>query len=132
MLRMVGIALACSVLLIGGAVLFAVAADPGSKDDPLVTQSYVRGLASFKRTEVPAKRGLRLAPGAEFVLLDPAEPTSAPGLDPRKSVAVNLSSGERLTSSTLEPFQHYVNGGSGDLFLKFNTNVTLLLKGEWK
>ncbi len=132
MLRLVGIAFALSVLLIGGAVLFALAADPGSKDDPLVTQSYVRNLANFKRTEVPAKRSLRLSPGAEFVLLDPVEPTACPGLDPRKSVAVDLSDGERLGAATLEPFHHYVNGGNGDLFLKFNASVTLLLKGEWK
>lgn len=132
MLRQVGIASILALLLLCGAVLFALAADPGSKDDPLVTQSYVRGLANFKRVDVPAKRGLRLGAGTEFVLLDPVEPTACPGLDPRKSIAVDLSSGERLGSATLEPFHHYVNGGSADLFLKFNGNVTLLLKGEWK
>lgn len=133
MLRQVGIVVLLALLLMAGAALWALAADPGSKDDPLVTQSYVRGLANFKRVELPAKRSLRVSPGCEFVLVDPVDAAlPCPGLDPRKSIVVNLSAGQRVSQAQLDPYAHYVNGGSGDAFLKFNSAAVLLLKGEWK
>ena len=56
-------ALAAAALLVG----LALAAEPGGKEDPLATISYVGRYAQFSRVECAARRSLRLGTGAELV-----------------------------------------------------------------
>jgi hypothetical protein len=116
-----------------GAVGFAIASDPGSKEDPLVTMNYVKGLAQFSRVELRAGRNLRLGSGAELIVLEPTHETvPVRGLDAQKSGLINLSSGERVGSSDLAAYQHYLNSSSGEQFLKFDAEATVLLRGDWQ
>jgi hypothetical protein len=132
-LRTVGLAaLLIALASLGALGGYALAADPGGKDDPLVTLSFLRNTSIFRRHKLNSGRSLRLSPGAEFVLLDPVEAVDCPGIDPRRGTVINLSVGQRLAEARLSPHQHYVNAGDGDLFLKFDDQVVLLLKGEWK
>ena len=54
------------VICLGGLLLtLALAAEPGSKDDPLATVTYVREHAQFVRVDIAAGRSLRLGDIAE-------------------------------------------------------------------
>lgn len=122
-----------SALLCLAAIALALsAADPGSKDDPLVTLSYVKGVAQFSRATIPAGKGVKLGPGTEFVVLDPAAgPVDVRGVDATLSGLVNLSAGQPA-GGRIEPYQHYVNAGQGEQFVKFMQETTLLLRGDWR
>lgn len=120
-------------LLCIAAIGFALgAADPGSKDDPLVTMSYVQGLAKFSRSTVPAGKGVKLGPGTEFVVLDPASgPVEVRGVDQTLTGLVDLSAGQPA-AGRIEPYHHYVNAGQGDQYVKFMQETTLILRGDWR
>lgn len=119
----------CLLVLAG---LALAAADPGGKDDPLVTMSYVKGLAQFSRTTVAAGKGVKLASGTEFVVLDPASgPVEVRGVDASLSGLVDLSAGQPA-SGRIDPYHHYVNAGQGDQYVKFMQETTLLLRGDWR
>jgi hypothetical protein len=124
-------------VLLGLLVMLALslslgAADPGGKDDPLVTMSYVKGMAQFTRSHVAAGKGVKLGPGAEFVVLDPAAgPIDARGIDASLTGIVDLSRGEPA-GGVIAPFHHYVNAGQGDQYVKFMQEATLLLRGDWR
>jgi hypothetical protein len=123
--------------LLGGLALaaagLALASDPGSKDDPLVTLSYVKGLAQFQRAEIRAGKSLRLGTGAELVILEPSyEDVEVKGLDAQKSGLINLTSGERVGTAALTAHQHYVNSAAGEQFLKFSVDATVLVRGDWQ
>ena len=97
-----------------------------------MTMSYVQGLAQYQRVEFPAGKSLRLGSGAELVILEPAyEGIATSGFDPQRTGLVNLSSGSRVGRAELAAYQHYVNGASGDLFIRFAGAVTVLIRGDW-
>jgi hypothetical protein len=112
---------------------WALAADPGSKEDPLATLSYVQRYAQFTRQELPAGRSLRLGVGAELVLADTLQGAQAcQGLDGMKDDLLDLTTGERCNSAQLSPAHHYINASAHDIFLVFPAETAVLLRGEWK
>ena len=129
-IRLAGMLVAVLALL--GALL-VLAADPGSKEDPLVTVGYVAGHAQFVRHDLLAGDSVRLGSGAEFVIADPlyAEiPVS--DVDPLRDTILDLSAGEPLTQPRLLSSHHYLNASAHDVFIKPDTDTVLLLRGEWK
>lgn len=125
------LALAAGALLAWSAL--AQSAEPGSKDDPLATISYVQHYAQFTRHELAVGDSLRLGVGSEIIVVDPLVTTASfSGLDGLRDDLFNLTTGERATSGALYAGQHYVNGGTHDIFLKAGEAVPVLLRGEWK
>jgi hypothetical protein len=131
-----GLALLLLALALGAglAVLgLARAADPGSKDDPLATLSYVQRYSSFTRHELAAGQILLLRPGAELVIADSGgQGLEFAGLDPLRDALLNLSAGEPAASATLLPYAHYVNASTHELKLKPARAAVLLLRGDWR
>jgi hypothetical protein len=130
-LRAARFAVGAAALLI--LVLTAVAlAEPGGKDDPLITLKYAQQLSSFTLRKLPADQPLRLRSGAELVIVSPQDaPVNAAGLT-KSTPVFNLSSGEQVIVSALRAGQHYVHAGSGELALRFDRDVTCLVRGELK
>lgn len=123
----IGAAMAAAVVLTAVAL-----AEPGGKDDPLITLKYAQQLSSFTLRKLPADQPLRLKPGAELVIVAPKDaPVNAAGLTSATPL-INLSSGEAVIVSALRANQHYVHAGSGELVLRFDSDVTCLVRGELK
>jgi hypothetical protein len=117
---------AAAVLALG----IAIAADPGSREDPLVTVGYATQLARFQLRQLPIGQELRLPVGAELVLVSPdKKPVNAAGLNPEKNVLLNLTSGERVIVTALLANQHYVNAGPSELALRLDSKATVLVRG---
>ena len=124
-----GMALAMGALLVG----LAMAAEPGSKEDPLATIGYVGRYAQFTRVDCAAQRRLRLGTGAELVIVDPAfQEIEVRELDPLRDTVIDLTLGAPVQLGVLAAGHHYVNGSNHDVFLRPAQDVVLLLRGEWK
>jgi hypothetical protein len=121
-------------LVLAGVLLgVAWAADPGSKDDPLATVSFVTRRAQFTRVELAPGQLFRLGSGAELVIAeDSLTNVEFEGLDPARDELINLTTGARASGTALFPFQHYVNAGARELKLKPARDTVLLLRGEWR
>ncbi|MDQ3024366.1 MAG: hypothetical protein M3R04_08305 [bacterium] len=121
-----------ALAIIAVAVLGTALAEPGGKDDPLVTVGYARQLASFQLRKVPTGQPLRLQSGAELVIVAPAsKAVNAAGLT-ESTPLINLSSGERISITALRANQHYTFAGDAELTLRFDAPVTCLVRGELK
>ena len=121
-------------LLIALVALVAAAtialAEPGGKDDPLITAKYAQMLASFQLRKVGANQPLKLRSGAELVIVAPdGKPINAAGIG-EKTPLLNLSTGERVIVTALRANQHYAYAGDGELALRFDSAVTCLVRGE--
>ncbi|MBN2081416.1 hypothetical protein JW859_04320 [bacterium] len=116
------------------AVLASVlAAEPGGKDDPLATVSYIAQHAQFAREEAPAGRSLRLGPGTELVIVEPAYTELAVReFDPLRDTLIDLTAGVPVQLASLTAGHHYVNASNHDIFVELATESVLLLRGEWK
>lgn len=126
--------LAMATVAIGaGLTISVLAADPGSKEDPLATVSYVQHRGMFTLQEYSAGASIRLGPGAEIVVAQPeAGQLVVDELDPLRDDMLDLSAGERLSVKALLPAHHYVNASNHDVFIRPMGDCTLLLRGEWK
>jgi len=116
------------------ALAFAASAlaEPGGKDDPLITLGYARKLAGFQLRKVGVNQPLLLSPGAELVIVSPeGKQVNAAGLA-ANAVLINLSSGQRVLDSALSADQHFVYAGDAPLSLRFDSAVTCLVRGESK
>ena len=127
------------IVLIGvmvfGLLLAAIvlAAEPGSKDDPLATVTYVKRYSAFTRVELDTKQGVRLGQGAELVIPGlQGESYTASEFDPARDDLIDLSEGRLTVSKTLLSNHHYLNASSHDVFLKFDTSLPVMIRGEWK
>lgn len=119
-------------LIAAAAFATAALAEPGGKDDPLVTLKYAQQLATFQLRKVAANQPLLLRSGAEIVIVAPAgKPVNAAGLT-ETTPLINLSSGERVVVTALRANQHYVYAGDVDLSLRFDSAVACLVRGELK
>jgi hypothetical protein len=121
--------------LLASAALFITRAnaDPGSKEDPLATVGYVQKKAQFTRRSLPAGSSIKLGVAAEMVVVDPPSGSLRAGqLDGLRDTLVDLSDGSLAENGTIETLHHYINGSSHEIFLSFDREVTVLLRGEWK
>ena len=110
-----------------------MAADPGSKEDPLATVSYVQQRGMFTLQDFPAGTSIRLGTGAEIVVVTPSSTQLAVDeLDPLRDELLDLTDGRRVDMQVLMPAHHYVNGSGHDIFLRPMGDCSLLLRGEWK
>ena len=125
-------------LVLGALVLalaagWAVAAEPGSKEDPLATVSYVESHAQFTRLDLAAGHSLRLGTGAELVIAEPAfAEVSVSELDPLRDSLLDLTEGKPVQLATLKSSHHYINASNHDVFIRPAEETVVLLRGEWK
>jgi len=127
------IVIAVGLAIVLAAVGLARAADPGSKDDPLATVSYVEANAQFNRVELSAEQSLRIGRNAEMVIIGlQGEGFETTEFNPLSDTLIDLSQGSLAVSNTILANHHYLNGSNHDLFFRFRSPVTVLLRGEWK
>jgi hypothetical protein len=125
--------LAVGVLAVVCVAGYTIAADPGSKDDPLATVSYVNSHAQFTRHELASGQSLRLGTGTEMVITSPAyQEIKVDGLDGLRDDLINLTTGEQVGNGILTAYHHYINASNHDVFIKPGCDVILLVRGEWK
>ena len=123
----------CALLLAAALSMAALAADPGSKEDPLATVSYVQQRGMFSLLQLRAGTSLRLGTGAELIVTQPAGgQVLVEELDPLRDELLDLTEGSLVSQKLLYPAHHYVNGSGHDIFLRPQSDVSLLLRGEWK
>jgi hypothetical protein len=122
-----------TLVLVAGLLAIGMAlAEPGGKEDPLITVGYARQLSAFQVRKLPTGTPLKLRSGAELVLVAPSsKPVNAAGLTDTTPL-LNLSSGERVIVTALRANQHYVYAGESELSLRFDAAVTCLVRGEAK
>jgi hypothetical protein len=122
------------VLLLGAsAALYALAADPGSRDDPLATVSYVQRHAGFKHVELSAGQRFRLGIGSEMVVIEPAaDIIDLKGFDPLRDTLINLSEGQAVGGPGIGAHQLYLNASTHDITIVPDKPVHLMARGEWQ
>jgi len=109
----------------------ALAADPGSREDPLASISYVDRYSQFERVELGTGQSIRIGAGCEFILVEPAgRLIDLVGFNPAASVLLNLSTGNRVDGQAVQSYQLYINGGEQPFKLAAASAVTLLVRGE--
>lgn len=125
-----GLALAAA----GAAILgWALAAEPGSKEDPLATISYVARHAQFVRQELVADQSLRLMPGAELIIAEPQfSEIAVREFDPLRDSLLDLTEGRLAQLPRLAAGHHYINSSNHDIFLRPEEEVVMLLRGDWR
>jgi len=123
-----GLALA-AVAVVG----WALAAEPGSKEDPLATISYVARHAQFVRLEAAANQSLRLMPGAELIIAEPQfSEVAVREFDPLRDTLLDLTEGRPVQLARLAAGHHYINASNHDVFLRPEEESVLLLRGDWR
>jgi hypothetical protein len=123
----------CALLLAAALTMAALAADPGSKEDPLATVSYVQQRGMFTLQQFRAGTSIRLGTGAELVVTQPVSgQVLIEEFDPLRDELLDLSEGALVSQKVMFPAHHYVNGSGHDIFLRPQSDVSLLVRGEWK
>ena len=125
--------IACLALAGLGVLGWALAAEPGSKDDPLATVGYIARHAQFVRQDVTAGQSLRLMPGAELIIAEPVlSEISVREFDPLRDTLLDLTEGKPAQLARLTTGHHYINGSNHDIFLRPDEEIVMLLRGDWR
>lgn len=123
----------CLVLAGLAVVGWALAAEPGSKEDPLATVGYVARHAQFVRQDVTAGQSLRLMPGAELIIVEPMlSEISVREFDPLRDTLLDLTEGKPVQLARITSGHHYINGSNHDIFLRPDEETTMLMRGDWR
>jgi hypothetical protein len=135
-LILVGVAAASAACVLGLLVArppASSAAEPGSKDDPLATVGYVEKFAQYNSVTLPARQSLRVGKGTEFVINSAAQNTlTTSEFKPLHDELLDLSEGAPVLVEELQVYHHYLNASSHDIFLRFDSETTLMIRGSWK
>jgi hypothetical protein len=122
-----------ALMLLAMLVGMALAADPGSRDDPLATVSYVGRHGQFSRQELNAGHSLRLGSGAEVIVVQPGfGEVAVNGLNPMKDTLVDVTDGVPVAREELAPNHHYINGSDHDVTIRPEVDTVVLVSGEWQ
>jgi hypothetical protein len=110
-----------------------LAAEPGSKDDPLATVGYVERFAQFNAVTLPARQSLRIGVGTEFVIVNAGDSLiRTTEFKPLHDELIDLTGGEPVLIEELAVYHHYLNASSHDIFFRFEGETTLMIRGSWK
>ena len=86
-----------------------------------------------KRRSLPSGTSLRLGVAAEMVVVDPPYSSlDVSEMDGLRDTLLDLSEGRIAEGNKVETLHHYINASSHEIFLRFDREVTVLLRGEWK
>jgi len=129
-IALLGTGLAVAAVVVVG---WALAAEPGSKEDPLATISYVARHAQFVRLEAAADQSLRLLPGAELIIAEPQfSEITVREFDPLRDTLLDLTEGRPVQLDRLAAGHHYINASNHDIFLRPEEETVWLLRGDWR
>jgi len=126
-------ALVMAAVLVATIVLGAALAgppSPGSKEDPLVTKTYVDWHALWREVEVEAGGFLKLESGVEFVLLEPSDhPLHLREANLGEVSILDLTGGEPLTAPELAPLHHYLVASRQEARLTADEGARFYVRG---
>jgi len=112
------------------AVALARVPEPGSKEDPIVTKSYVDWKSVWREVSVDSGGFLKLSPGVEFTLIEPIDhPVQLREQDMSQSRIADLTAGELLLKAQLVPFRHYLILPPEDVRLTFDEKAKIFIRG---
>ena len=103
---------------------------PGSKEDPLVTKTYVDWHAVWRQLTVESGDFLKLESGAELVLVEPADhPLHLREVNLDETTIVDLTSAETLAAPELIPLHHYLVASSQEARITVDGKGTFFVRG---
>lgn len=104
--------------------------EPGSKEDPLVTQSYVDWHAKWREVSFKSGDLLKLESGAEFVIIEPSDhPVHLKELNLDDTTIVDLTEGSPLTKRELTPLRLYIVASNTDARITFDESARIYVRG---
>ena len=104
---------------------------PGSKDDPLVTKSYVDSQAGWRVQHVALGTVLTLPTGSEVVAIsaDKADSLSLKDANFAECAIYDLTQGAQLQEMALPVGHHFLVGQGKGVKLTFAANGDLMVRG---
>ena len=122
MKRILTCLLAAGLLLAHG----AGAVEPGSKDDPIITRSYLETLYSWQLTSLQDGQTLNLDMGVQFVIRSGTAVVSGGGA----VGLIDLTAGKEIRDGETVPPYHLILSPSSDRrALRARSQVVLLTRG---
>jgi hypothetical protein len=123
------LALAILALLAGLAI--AKPAAPGSKDDPLVTKSYVDSQAGWKVQHVAMGTTIVLPAGSEAVVVsaEKADSLSLKDANFEECALLDLTAGARLQEMAMPVAHHFLIGPGKGAKLTFASGGDMMVRG---
>lgn len=123
MKRLVALVLLTTTLLLGPA---AWAVEPGSKDDPIITRSYLETLYSWQVTSLQDGQTISLDLGVQFVVRSGSASVVGVGTEG----LIDLTAGKELRDGEPIPPYHLILSPSSDRRgVRARSQVVLLTRG---
>jgi hypothetical protein len=117
-------------VIIAGIVWAAADPEPGSREDPLITKSYVDHLSAWQRVQVASGGAFNICEGTEWVVVFTASNSSVVSGDKAKLDKVfDLTAGSALGEATVSTGHHYICAASGEFAITFASDTQLLVRG---
>lgn len=118
------------IALVALGVAIAGPPSPGSKEDPLVTKTYVDWHAVWREMKVESGDFLKLEPGVELVLLEPVDhPLHLREANLEDTTIVDLTSAETVTAPELIPRHHYLVASTQEARITVDADATIFVRG---
>ena len=112
------------------AMALARVPEPGSKEDPIVTKSYVDWKSVWREVSLDSGGFLKLSPGVEFIVTEPMDhPVQLREQNMNQSKIADLTTGELLLKVQLVPFHHYLVLPPEDVRLTFDEKTKIFIRG---
>lgn len=118
------------LIVVAGVVWAASDPEPGSREDPLITKSYVDHLSAWQRVQVASGGAFNISEGTEWVVVFTAANSSAISGDKAKLDKVfDLTAGSALGEAQVMTGHHYICAASGEFTVTFASDTQLLVRG---
>ncbi len=121
------------LILVGISLLGVVLAkvpEPGSKEDPLVTKTYVDWYAKWQELNLKAGDFLKLEMGTEFLLVEPSDhPLHLREVNLDATRIVDVTSGTVLTSRDLSPYHLYLVASVNEARIVIDDSAKIFIRG---
>ncbi len=118
------------VLLMAVWVTSGKVPEPGSKEDPLVTKTYVDWHARWRNMKLNENSFLKLGLGTQFVITEPMDhPVHLKEHNLEDAKLINLTEGEVVTESELIPLNLYIVASEQEARLTFGEDAEIIVRG---
>ncbi len=111
-------------------VVLARVPEPGSKEDPLVTKTYVDWHARWKKIKVKGGDFFKLDGGTELIITEPMDhPIRLREHNFQDTRFVDVTSGVIVLEYELQPFHLYVVASDEQARIAFEESATIYVRG---
>jgi hypothetical protein len=118
------------LVLVAGIVWAAKDPAPGSRDDPIVTKSYVDQYSAWRRVQIPSGGAFEVAEGTEWVVVFASDGSATvTGDKPKLDKVFDLTLGMPLGDSPMLTAHHYLCAASDGFTISFIGETQLLVRG---